>query len=87
MFEIVDIGSVTVPYGTFAEGYTRRAHHTGESQYWDNIFVPGVGLVKEVDYAADNAPGIMELTTVIPEPATICLLTLGGLALLRRKSA
>lgn len=93
--EIVAVGSVTVPYGTFAESYTTRAYECvdpnnlslGQSPYWYDTIVPGVGFVKEVDYWTNNAPGIEELTgiTVIPEPATICLLGLGALNLLRKK--
>jgi len=88
--EIVAVGSITVPYGTFSESYTRRAYECadpnnlglGQSPSWYDTFVPGVGMVKEVDYWNDDPPMTMELT---PEPATLSLLALGGLALLRRR--
>jgi hypothetical protein len=56
---IAAIEPVTVPYGTFLTAYVVEAYevfggYTSPSVY--NYFVPGFGMVKEVDYWAVNAP-------------------------------
>ncbi len=55
--EIVAIEQVTVPYGTFNEAYNHRRYRCensdgsgNRSPYWYEWIVPGVGMVKEVDY-------------------------------------
>lgn len=84
--EIVNIESVTVPFGTFDNAYVQQAYFDpddplmGNSPYWYEYVVPDIGWVKQVDYWT---PGIAvvelrEITTV-PIPATI-LLFVSGLA-------
>lgn len=71
--EIVSIEPVTVPYGTFSQAYKYRNYECvdpnnlslGQSPYWYEWIVPGVGLVKEEDYWTDGpAPVIQELTEI-----------------------
>jgi hypothetical protein len=65
--EIIAIEPVTVPYGTFLTAYVVRAREVFAgytSPYVYNYFVPGFGMVKEVDYWADNAPTTAEITTL-----------------------
>jgi hypothetical protein len=93
VYEIVNIGPVTVPYGTFAESYTFRGYECvdlnnlglGQSPSWYGTIVPGVGYVKEVDYWNDAPPTIQELVTITPEPGTLALLVLGGMIIIRRR--
>jgi len=55
--EIVAIEPVTVPYGTFDTAYKHRAYRCEfpdgsgtKSPYWYDWIVPGVGIVKQVNY-------------------------------------
>ena len=92
VYEIVEVGEVTVPYGYFEESYTRRAYQCfdpndlslGQTPSWYETIVPGVGHVREVDYWNDDPPMTMSLVAVIPEPATVTLLAVGGVAMVRR---
>ena len=73
--EIVAIEQVTVPYGTFNEAYNHRRYRCANSDgsgtrspYWYEWIVPGVGMVKEVDYWARETqvpPLTSELISVI----------------------
>ena len=80
--EIVAIGPVTVPYGTFGTAYVHRKYQCvdpddlglGKSPDWYEWIVPGVGFVKEVDYWPKEGqipPLIMELVDVISAPGTL----------------
>lgn len=67
--EIISIGSVNVPYGTFTNAYGYRKYwdpddpNLPNSPQRDEFVVPGVGVVKIVDYWVDsNAPTVHELT-------------------------
>ena len=67
--EIISIGSVNVPYGTFTNAYAYRKYWDPDdpdlpnSPQRDEFVVPGVGTVKIVDYWTDvNAPIVHELT-------------------------
>jgi hypothetical protein len=70
--EVVGIESVTVPFGTFSEAYKFKKYmqvdvndaNQGQSPYWYEWMVPGVGLVKKEDYRVDDAPVIQELTGI-----------------------
>jgi len=71
--EIVAIEQVTVPYGTFNEAYNHRRYRCENSDGsgdrspdWYEWIVPGVGMVKEVDYWTEQIPPLtMELVRVI----------------------
>lgn len=66
--EIIAIESVTVPYGGPYQAYVLRKHEklaTGDSPYWYEYVVPGIGMVKEVDYWVKNAPTISVLANII----------------------
>lgn len=71
--EIVAIEQVTVPYGTFNEAYNHRRYRCENSDGsgdrspdWYEWIVPGVGMVKEVDYWTEQIPPLtMELISVI----------------------
>ena len=75
--EIVAIEQVTVPYGTFNEAYNHRRYRCENSDGsgdrspdWYEWVVPGVGMVKEVDYWAMEELGqipplTMELVDII----------------------
>ena len=73
VIEIVAIEQVTVPYGTFNEAYNHRRYRCANSDgsgdrspYWYEWIVPGVGMVKEVDYWTEQIPPLtMELVDVI----------------------
>ncbi|MCF7958247.1 MAG: hypothetical protein K9M57_07365 [Phycisphaerae bacterium] len=70
--EIVAIEDVTTPYGEFQDAYKTRNYqcvdpdnlNLGISPDWYEWIVPGVGMVKQVDYWADNAPVTMELSEI-----------------------
>ncbi|MCE5341694.1 MAG: hypothetical protein LLF92_11310 [Planctomycetaceae bacterium] len=70
--EVVGIESVTVPFGTFSGAYKFKKYmqvdvndaNQGQSPYWYEWVVPGVGLVKQEDYWVDDAPVIQELTGI-----------------------
>ncbi|MBN2373301.1 hypothetical protein JXL19_05915, partial [bacterium] len=67
--EVVEIGPVTVPNGFFEKAYVYRKYRCadpydlskGKSPYWFEYVVPGIGIVKEVDYWVGNAPNVMEM--------------------------
>lgn len=73
VIEIVDIGPVTVPYGTFDTAYVHLVYDCvdpddlskGKSLDWHEWIVPGIGMVKAVDHWGDNPPLTMELVRVI----------------------
>jgi hypothetical protein len=73
VIEIVAIERVTVPYGTFNKAYKHRKYRcetpNGEnpSPDWYEWIVPGVGVVKQVDYWTGGLPEIMELVSVSSE--------------------
>lgn len=62
--EIIGMELVNVPYGGPFNAYKYRMRNQNGSPYWYNYFVPGLGLIKEVDDKADNPPQIMELTNI-----------------------
>jgi hypothetical protein len=70
--EVVEIGPVTVPYGSFDEAYKYRSflcndpNNPGPDKSPDYYawWVPGVGMVKEEDYWNKEPPMIMELKSV-----------------------
>jgi len=75
--EIISIETVTVPLGTFNNAYVHRNYSDPDdptqpnSPYWYEYVVPGMGMVKEVDYYTDNnPPTVSELARVgvVPEP-------------------
>jgi hypothetical protein len=64
--EITAIEAVTVPYGGPYQAYVHRNHKPSKnSPYWYTYIVPGVGMVKEVDFYTSNAPAISELVNVL----------------------
>jgi len=76
-----------VPYGTypFDNVYIHKKYYKTPGDFWYEYIVPGVGLVKEVDFSEDIAPPyIMELAgvTIVPEPAAYALFLAGGVALM-----
>jgi hypothetical protein len=76
--EIVAVEAVTVPYGTFPEAYKHRHYkcvdpdhlELGQSPDCIDWFVPGVGMVKEEDWWADNAPTTEVLVKLTGVPAS-----------------
>lgn len=94
--EIISIEPVTVPYGTFDDTYVLKNYFDFDdplkdnSPFWYEYVVPGVGIVKEVDYnllpGQLYPPHIQELASlerpvVTPEPLSAVLLLVGGGAL------
>lgn len=84
LVEIIAIEPVTVPYGGPYEAYVHRKHDfVLNSPYYYEYIVPGLGLVKEVDYWNDDPPMTMELiaaggsTAIIPAPGSLLLTTIG----------
>ena len=67
--EVVAVESVTVAYGTFDQAYKHRMYQChdpndlglGQSAYWYEWVVPGMGIVKEEDHWTDYPPAIEEL--------------------------
>jgi hypothetical protein len=53
----------TVPFGGPFHAY-KYENHEGESASWYEYWVPGLGIVKEVDYDTVNPPKIQELTNI-----------------------
>jgi hypothetical protein len=75
--EVVAIGEVTVPYGTFDQAYESRKYMCydpgnlalGQSPDWYNWVVPGVGPIKEIDNWDEYPPAIQELVSItMPTP-------------------
>lgn len=74
VIEIVEVGPLTVPFGTFDKAYKHRRYRCvnptdlgeGKSPDWYEWFVPGMCVVKEEDYWADNPPVTMELIHISP---------------------
>jgi hypothetical protein len=73
VIEIVAIERVTVPYGTFNKAYKHRKYRcatpegANPSPDWYEWIVPGVGVVKQVDYWTGGPPEIMELVNISSE--------------------
>jgi formylglycine-generating enzyme required for sulfatase activity len=60
------VEATTVPYGGPYNAYVFRNKNVAEnSPYWFEYIVPGVGLIKEVDYWTDNAPKIQSLVSIV----------------------
>lgn len=95
--EIINIESVTVPYGTFSNAYVDRAYFDPDNPafsnapFWYEYVVPDVGWVKQVDYwASPNGPVTIELAQVstVPIPSAFWMFGSGGLwmaALMKRR--
>lgn len=84
--------SVHVPYfgqngsgnDIYMDAYVFRMEDTVEnSPYWYEYFVPGIGLVGEVDYWSDVPPTVLQLASVttVPLPPAIWLFGAGVLGL------
>jgi pimeloyl-ACP methyl ester carboxylesterase len=79
--EIVGIEAVSVPYGTFTEAYVHCNYKcnnpddpgSDKSPEWYDWMVPGVGMVKEVDYWARSElnPPLTEELVKMTAPPTI----------------
>lgn len=86
--EVVAIGLVTVPYGTFSQAYEYVKYQAfdpdnlalGKSPNWYEWLVPGIGPVREADYWTTNPPAIQELVsiTTIPAPQAVLLVGIGA---------
>ncbi|MDM8537148.1 hypothetical protein QUF70_10370 [Desulfobacterales bacterium HSG17] len=81
--EVVSIESVTVPLGFFEEAYVHRHYRCTElngdicenqSEDWFEYVVPGLGIVKEVDYWTDNSPKIQNLVSITNRSAREALI-------------
>jgi len=69
--EILGTESVTVPYGGPYNAIVFRMKDIAEdSPYWFEYIVPGLGLVKEVDYWTDDPPRIMSLVSILAATET-----------------
>ncbi|MFH0731128.1 MAG: hypothetical protein V2B19_32890 [Pseudomonadota bacterium] len=66
---IMESEAVTTPYGGPYTAIVNRKNHPGSSAYWYEYIVPGIGLVQEIDYNAENAPVIQQLVS-ISDPTT-----------------
>ena len=73
--EIMASETVTVPYGGPYMAIVSRVYNEATmSSYCYHYIVPGLGLVKEVDYRTDNPPRTLELVEIqVPEPATVSI--------------
>ena len=61
---IMNSESVTVPYGGPYTAIVNRKNKVGSNAYWYEYVVPGLGLVKEVDFNTSNAPKVQELIRI-----------------------
>lgn len=81
VIEIVAIEQVTVPYGTFENAYKHRRYRCidpvnlalGQSPDWYEWIVPGVGVVKKVDYWGEYEIEELVDIYVVPAPGAFLL--------------
>lgn len=74
--------------GWFTNGFWQAARSL-DGETWDTSFV-GIGVTSVDDgdwHGLSWAPGFAASTPTVPEPASLTLIGLGGLALLRRRRA
>ncbi len=81
-----DKNTLTVPYNSysFSDVYIHKKYYNTPDNFWYEYVVPGVGVVKDVDFGADNnPPHITELSQirVVPEPVSSTLFLVGAATL------
>lgn len=87
-YNLSDIVNATTPYD--AVPYTTLTVQDKMLGSSGRLFGLAYDSMHKILYGAEGAygqPTYIQAWSVVPEPATLCLLTLGGLAILRRRSA
>jgi hypothetical protein len=71
--------------GTVTTDWIYMGYKFGANSYTENILIDMYGDGMGVGGTAGATDALYDYITVVPEPTTVCLLGLGGLALMRRR--
>jgi hypothetical protein len=80
-------GDATPAYDSGPLTYNQASSHPGGGYDWIQETGLAGTLVQQIRFSGDNYKQFDDFTIVVPEPASLSLVGLGGLALLRRRRA